>query len=80
MSEESKTLILGNILGKVELLVPAISTLDAKVDSRVGSLYREIAALRAEMSNLKMRVYLIAGILTLVLNALGKGADLLGFF
>jgi len=59
MSDEDKTLILGKILGKMEILVPALTALDKKLDE-------SDKALAAEISNLKAKVYWISGILTLL--------------
>ena len=72
MSDEDKAILLGQILGKVEILVPSVAALDKKLDKRVDALY-------LELSKQKVRLYWMSGILVSLIGA-EKGAKLLGFF
>ena len=67
MSNED--ILLGKVLGQVELVVSGVATLDIKIDRRVSSLYKENKELQAQISNLKAKVYWIAGILSTALGA-----------
>ena len=78
MSGEDKAILLGQVLGKVDLLVGNVAALDTKASLRAKEMYIEIAKIKEEVGKLKAKVYWMAVILTILLNAIGKGADLLG--